>query len=294
MAENDDIASLADTLVKANDEATISTDAAKTASTDATVATEAVVASPEFSTNPDAAEIGQILLDSGYSKEQLNELLQAPRTLQAIQHQLRNDPIEFFKTLERNDPKVGEKVIEDLADEYVKRYGNKDKGSKGDDKTAELASTIQSLQERLDRAEAERTNERNAAALATTRQRYQARIDDLFGLKEVKELGLTKAESKAMRARLDVELGQDTGATGRILNGNFVDVPKAFKGIIDEWAADRKATAEAAKASRDGVKESAFNEFTSGADLASKMPAGTFDSWDATEEAFAKVLERSK
>jgi hypothetical protein len=292
----DEFASLADTVVPPSAESTTPTDPKE--STTSTVATEEkkVEASSEFTANPDAAEIGQILLNSGYSKEQLNDLLQAPKTLEAIQYQLRNNPVEFFQTIERNDPKTGEKVIEDLADLYVKRYGKKegadDKG--GDKQDAGLAAQITSLQERLTRQENERVAERNAAALAATRQRYQGRIDDLFGLKEVKELGLTKAESKAMRASLDVELGRDQGATGRILNGNFVDVPRVFKGIIDEWAADRKATAEAVTKARNGVVEGGFNEFTTGAELVSKLPTGTFDSWDATEEAFAKVLERTR
>jgi len=291
----DEFANLSDTLIPPSGESKTSTDASKEESTTATVATEAPKVSAEFTANPDAAELGQILLNSGYSKEQLNDLLQAPKTLEAIQYQLRNDPIEFFKTIERNDPKTGEKVIESLADEYVKRYGKKETAAgDGKDKGDVSDPRVQSLQERLDRMESERTQERNAAALATTRQRYQGRVDDLFGLKEVKELGLTGAETKAMRARLDVELGADRAATNRITSGNFVDVPRTFKGIIDEWAADKKATTEAAKGGRDKVMENGFNEFTTGAELVSKLPANTFDSWDNTEEAFAKVLERTK
>jgi len=291
----DEFANLSDTVISPGAESKTTTDS-KESSTDKVATESKVVTSPELTKNVDAAELGQILLDSGYSKEQLNDLLQAPRTLEAIQYQLRNNPVEFFQTIERNDPKTGEKVIEELADLYVKRYGKKaDADDKGDDKgSSKLAAAVESLQERLDRQDNERKAEREAAALATVRQRYQGRVDDLFNLKEVKDLGLTKAEAKAMRASLDVELGKDQGATQRIMSGNFVDVPRAFKGIIDEWATEKKAAADAAVKGREESQGSSFNEFTTGAELVSKLPTGTFDSWDSTEEAFAKVLERTK
>src|SRR5258708_16657766 len=45
--------------------------------------------------NLDAAEIGQILLDSGFTKDQLNALMEAPKALAAIRNQIENDPTEF-------------------------------------------------------------------------------------------------------------------------------------------------------------------------------------------------------
>lgn len=250
---SEDVATLADTVVTPS-----ASDATTTPA--ATAATPEPVATAQPTVNTDALEIGEILLGSGYSKEQINDLLAAPQTLGQIRYQLENDPVQFLREIERNNPKLGEKMLESLADVYVERYGEK--------KTPAAAAPgndeVTALKARLDQIEREREGERRAASLATTRQRYQGRVDDLFGLKEVKDLGLTKAEVKAMRASLDVELGKDAGATQRILNGNFVDVPKAFKSILDEWVADKTAAVTAAKTAREKQQSAASFEFESG------------------------------
>lgn len=252
---SEDVATLADTVVAPSAPDTTTTPAV-------TTATPEPVATAQPTVNTDALEIGEILLGSGYTKEQINDLLTAPQTLNQIRYQLENDPAQFLRELERNNPKVGERVMESITDMYVERYG--ERGKPAAQPTAPSNDEVTALRARLDQLERERAGERQAASLAATRQRYQGRVDDLFGLKEVKDLGLTKAEVKAMRASLDVELGKDAGATQRIINGNFVDVPKMFKGILDEWVADKRAAVDAAKTARETQQRAANFEFESG------------------------------
>lgn len=290
---SDDVATLADTVISPSADTTTSTPADPSAAQPATVATDAAT-SDLATVDPDAQEIGRILLDSGVTKDRLNDILAAPKTLESIQYMLENDPAEFVKMVERNNPKAGEKLIESVADLYVNRYSESDGKGKGKDTAAPADKTVAALQERLNQIENERAQEKRNAATAVVRQRYQGRVDDMFNLKEVKALGLTNSESKAMRAALDVELGRDSAATQRILNGNFVDVPRVFKGIIDEWATDKRSAAEAAKTARDNAEKASFPEFTSGPNPLTGLPTDAFDSWDKTEEAFAKVLTRTK
>jgi len=106
----------------------------------------------------------------------------------------------------------------------------------------------------------------------------------------VKELNLTKAEVKALRARLDSELSADPAVVQRVSKGNFVDVPVTFKRIAEEWASDKKAATEADKAAREKIAAGSLAGFQSGPGEMPEIPASTYDSWDATEDAFAKAL----
>src|SRR2546422_1049189 len=75
---------------------------AKAADAPAATATTVEVA------DKDAAELGRLLLDSGVTKDQVNDLLAAPQALQAIRYQVENDPAEFIRSLERVNPGAGE------------------------------------------------------------------------------------------------------------------------------------------------------------------------------------------
>ena len=245
--------------------------------------------------SPDAAEIGRIILQSGYTKEQLNDLLTAPQALNALRYAIQNNPSEFLKTLERTDPKTGEKFLETMADTYVQRFGDKGKPSGGkQEPSTDLMREVEALRAETKQIRTERETERANATLAATRQRYESRVDDLFNLKEIKELNLPKSVQKGMRARIDVELARDPSVVQRASNGNFVDVPKAFQGIIDEWVSDKKSAQEAEKTQRERAQKGAFPEFQNGPNFMNfEIPAGTADSWDSTEAGFAKALERT-
>lgn len=244
---------------------------------------------------PTDAELGRILRDAGYSRENVNNLFDATNALGALRYAIQNDPQEFLRTLERADPRAGERFLETMADTFLQRYGGKetpaDKGKQDSVPNAE----VESLKERLARMENERTTERQQAQIAVTRQRYEQRVDDLFNLKEIKQLGLNKADVKNMRARIDVELGRDLGAAQRASSGNFVDVPKVFQGVLDEYVQEKKSSVQAEKETRERQQKGAFAEFQNGPNpfMNVKIPDGASDSWDATENALANALKQA-
>ncbi len=216
----------------------------------------------------DAAEIGRIILESGYSKEQLNQLLEAPGALQAVKYQIESNPVEFLNTLARSNPQLAQKFQESLVDDYVTKYapkdnGNRNAGGKGQPNT-ELMDEVAELREKLNSVTTEREREKHQAAMAQVKARYDARVDDLFG--QLPEgLNLTKAESKALRAQLQAELSEDPQAVQRVSNGNFVDVPRKFQTLVEGWAKERKDAADAEKTKRERAKSLASPEFTNGA-----------------------------
>lgn len=244
--------------------------------------------------NPEAAEVGRILLESGYTKEQLNDLMEAPKALAAIRHQLQNDPAEFLKMLERTDPRTGERFLESMADTYVSRYADKGTpaGKSKDESQSDLMREIEVLREKTVRLETDQQRRDAAIAFQAATQRYNARVDDLLGMKEIQDLNLTKSEVKNLRARLSSELASDPTAVERVNRGNFVDVPRTFKGILDELGSDRKAQSDAEKAKREKAERAGFPEFESGPNpfMNYRPPEAAAESWDATEDALAKAF----
>jgi hypothetical protein len=284
----DEVASIRDALTSETTEAkTVETAAAETKDVPRIV--EAL--------DPEAVEIGRILHASGVTKDQVNDLLQAPRALEAMRSALQGNPDEFFNMLQRTDPKTEEKLLQAGADRFVKRYADDTKpdGKGKPDANSDLMREVGALREQLNTFRTKDEQREQRSAMAATRQRYDARVDDLFGLDGVKALGLTKSEQKSMRAQLDVELAKDPSVVQRASNGNFVDVPQVFQGIVEDWAKDRKEAAEVAAGTRKRSQSGAFSEFSSGANpfMDIDLPAGSSDSWDATETAMANALQRT-
>src|SRR5262249_61255269 len=79
----------------------------------------------------DAAELGRLLIESGYGKDKVNELLAAPNALQSIQYLVRRNPQEFLTMLERTDPDAARNFHEKMADMYVERYQVREKPQNG-------------------------------------------------------------------------------------------------------------------------------------------------------------------
>lgn len=257
----------------------------------------AAVAPPSAQiTDSEAAEIGRLMLESGYTRERINEVLQAPQALQSLRYMIDNNPQEFLQNLERVSPNTGEKFLEKMADVYVERYGDRSaRQSKGNDKApnSELMSEVESLRNEVAQFRTQKEQDSARAAMAQVQSRYNARVDDLFG-QIPKEVEFTKSERTALRALLDKELANDPTVVQRVSSGNFVDVPMKFKSILDGWAADRKEAAEATKTARERTKDGSFADFSNGSNpLALDIPGKTFDSWDSTEEGFARALENA-
>lgn len=248
----------------------------------------------------EAIEIGRVLLESGYTKSQVSDLLQTPQALQTMRYLIENNPNEFLQLLERSNPTTGEKFLESMADTYIKRYH--DKGAApgtGDGKDAaakpgaELMAEVEALREKIGSFETREQQRNAAAATAQVKARYEARVDDLFKALPT-GVELNKADAKALRAQLNQELAEDPSMVQRISNGNFVDVPRRFQSIIENWASEKKSAATADATKRKRSEDGSFSEILGGPNpLVQDIPADVFNSWDSTEEAFGKALERA-
>lgn len=233
----------------------------------------AAAASPTASldaANKDAAEIGQLLLDSGIGRDQINDVLQAPQALAAIRYMVENDPQEFIRSLERTNPGAGENFLDKLSKLYVDRYAKaggaadtKD-GKGADAPNAELSAKIAELSEQLNGMRTESQSHAAQAAQAQIQARFNARVDDLFGQLPADKFPLSTYEKELIRGKLSNDIAADPNAVKRVYNGNFVDVPRTFKSIVEGLANDRKAAADAQKAARERVKNVSFPDLSGG------------------------------
>jgi hypothetical protein len=251
------------------------------------VAEPAVAApSPE---DAEAMEVGRLLIGSGFSKAQVNDVLQAPGALVQLRHLINENPQELINLLDRSNPDASKKLLDTAADEYVKRYGKDAPAGKKDDPNSGLMAEVESLRNQLNQFQSRAEQERNAVAMASIQARYNARVTDLFA-QLPKDTALTSAETKALTARVNAELAADPTVVQRVAAGNFVDVPHKFKAVIDEWASDRKAAATASDKQRKGVSDNANAEFLGGPNPFLPTNTDFANSWDDTEVAFAKAL----
>lgn len=223
---------------------------------------------PVDTANKDAAELGQLLLDSGFGKDQINDVLQAPQALAAIRYMVENDPQEFIRSLERTNPGAGENFLDKLSKLYVDRYAKPDsegKDGKGADApNAELSAKIAELSEQLNGMRSESQQRAAQAAQAQIQARFNARVDDLFGQLPSDKFPLSSYEKELIRGKLQNDIAADQNAVKRVYNGNFVDVPRQFKTIVEGLANDRKAAADAQKAARERSTSVAFPEIQGG------------------------------
>jgi hypothetical protein len=100
----------------------------------------------------DAAELGRLLIESGYGRDKINELLAAPNALKSIEYQVRNNPQEFLSMLERTDPDAARNFHEKMADMYVERYQVRDRqpqNGKSGAADSELMAELQAFEEHL-------------------------------------------------------------------------------------------------------------------------------------------------
>lgn len=287
---------LKDVTTSSSQATTTSTETGKTAETTAATTTATVDAA-----NKDAAELGQLLLDSGVTKDQINDVLQAPQALQAIRYMVENDPQEFIRSLERTNPGAGENFLDKLSKLYVDRYagkgGDADKGGKGDAPNAELSSKIAELSEQLNGMRSESQQRAAQAAQAQVQARYNARVDDLFSQLPADKFPLSPMEKELIKGKLSNDIASDPNSVKRVYNGNFVDVPRQFKTIVEGLANDRKAAADASKAARERVNNVAFPEISGGP---VELPKDFYDVTDVPvdklwdDEPFVRALTAQK
>ena len=243
----------------------------------------------------EAAELGRIMLDSGVTKDRINDILQAPAALQNLRYIIQNDPQQFVRLLEQTDSAKAENFLNKVSDMYVERYADKGTRAAGNGKAedSQLMSEVSALRNEVNGFRTREEQRISNANLAVTQQRYNARVDDFFSQDGVKALGLTKSEQAGMRALLDKELAADQSVVQRVSNGNFVDVARTFKPIVEGWAADRKEAAETQRKARETVERGANFTFPGGPSPLD-IPSSVSDSWEATEDALAKALASAR
>jgi hypothetical protein len=245
----------------------------------------------------DAAELGRTLLDMGVTKDQLNDIMAAPSALNSIRYMVENDPQEFIRSLERTNPGAGENFLDKLSKLYVDRYA-KDGTKAADGTTDANADVLREVKELRDQVQGFQTQAQRAAsasAMAQVQARYNARVDDLFGQLPAEKFPLSPMERELIKGKLSADLAADPSIVQRVSNGNFVDVPRTFKGIVEGLATDRVKTAETAKAARERSASSAFPDFGAGP---VELPKDFYDVsnvpvdklWD--EDAFVSVLTK--
>jgi hypothetical protein len=254
--------------------------------------------------SPEAAELGQILLSSGVTKDQLNSLLEAPKALESLRYQWENNPRGFVEMLERTAPQTGERFLEEVSSLYLDRNKHlvrEDTGKpKGDSPASnELMQEVERLREQTSRLLTREQQRDSAASLAAVRQRYDARVDDMLNVKEVKEMNLTGSEVKNLKARLNQELSSDSTAVQRVNAGNFVDVPRVFQSLLKEKVDDRKAAADFERNGRERVKSNASWDWSNGpdasllGDINKAIAADDSPDWEGTIQAMSKAMERT-
>jgi outer membrane murein-binding lipoprotein Lpp len=246
-------------VTSSNQSPTTATEPTKAADTTATSTTINVA-------DTDAAELGKTLLEMGVTKDQINSILEAPQALQSIRYMVENDPQEFIRSLERTNPGAGENFLDKLSKLYVDRYARDDKAGDGKGKTDadELQSQIRDLSEKVNGFNTRAEQAAAASAQAQVMARFNARVDDLFGQLPADKVPLTAYEKRIITGAMKDELTSDSNAVKRIYNGNFVDVPRTFKTIVEGLVNDRKAAADASKAARERTNSSAFPDFGAG------------------------------
>lgn len=281
--------------VTATSQTTTSSETTAAASTTAAPVTASLDAA-----NKDAAELGQLLLDSGIGKDQVNDVLQAPQALAAIRYMVENDPQEFIRSLERTNPGAGENFLDKLSKLYVDRYSTSgaDKSTKtgADAPNAELSAKIAELSDQVNGFRTQAQQAAAASAQAQIQARFNARVDDLFGQLPSDKFPISNYEKELIRGKLSNDIAADSNAVKRVYNGNFVDVPRQFKTIVEGLAADRVAATKAATAARDRVNNVAFPEIQGGP---MELPKDFYDVsdvpvdklWD--EDAFVSALAKT-
>jgi len=150
-------------------------------------------------------------------------------------------------------------------DLYVYKAGTLAKSSDG--KTGandELQAQIRDLSEKVNGFQTAAQQSAAASAQAQVMARFNARVDDLFGQLPADKVPLTSYEKRIITGALKDELTSDQNVVKRIYNGNFVDVPRQFKTIVEGLVKDRVAAADTAKAARERSSNRAQPDFGAG------------------------------
>src|SRR5215470_9233286 len=98
--------------------AAATTDTVAAATTETKTDTSNTVATVDTTADKTAAELGQFLLDSGFTPEQARDLPEAAKALAAMSSVIETNPIEFLNMLERTNPEAAKKFHWKMAESF--------------------------------------------------------------------------------------------------------------------------------------------------------------------------------
>lgn len=264
----------------------------ETANPNPTQAAPAEPAKPELA--PEVIELARKLAEDGMTQDAYQGLIQGRDALNTMGYLLKENPKEFFSVIERQDPETAKKALEEFSQIYLDRNLTKDDQAKLEagqplGEADPMKKQLEDLQTEIKSIRDNEQRREQSAAMASIQKRYEARMDDLFG--QLPD-NMPKHHKTALRALLDRSLGGDEQAASRIRQGNFVDVPKHFKNVLDGWAAETKAANDAEIQKREDIRKRAQIAFTPGAEAVGGPPPESLaeKNWDDFGDELGRIL----
>lgn len=249
-------------------------------------------AKPDYA--PEVLELAKQLAEDGVTREGYGQLIEGRDALNKMGYLLKENPKEFFRTIELNDPETAKKALEEFSQIYLDRNLSREDQARIEagqplEEADPMQKQLEDLQSELKSLKDNAMARDQAASVATIKSRYEARINDLFS--QLPD-NMPKHHQEALRAMLDRSLGADEQAAGRIRQGNFVDVPNHFKKILDNWAAETKAANDAEIAKREQVRKNAQLTFAPGAEAVGGPPPESLadKNWDDFGDELGRIL----
>lgn len=249
--------------------------------------------------NADIAELGQILTDAGYSKDNVTELLQSRTALQQISNALETDPVEFFRMLERSAPATADRLLERMSDIYAERYGSFDRPAAGNGGQPAPAPQrgeftdpeVRRLREQLDNIQRRQQMEDQRRQYDAQRQTYYSKVDEAMNRLPT---NLTGRDKKAINAMLHKSIADDTTTLQRINQGIYTDIPKHLQRVLKDYTDTTENDVATHANARQGVESRASRAASVANAAAANGNAEPTDDWESGVQQFARDLTKAR
>lgn len=253
-------------------------------------------------TDPSAAEQLRQLADLGITPQNAQEWTEKGQTLESLAYMLANNPKEFFASIERINPQGHKKLLDTAADIYLDRLPPEQRTGSTASSTAqtgadsELAREVKRLTQQVETITAQRRQEEGARQYNATKAAYQTKVNEIMGTEVVKKMGLDATEEEYVRLAVDKSIGADQASLNRINKGVLVDVATHVTRALNKVGANRTAKNTTATTAREAVGKngSIGDEVSAGATAVNGVVSQPEDSWEGTEQAFARDLDKSR
>lgn len=265
------------------------------------------VAAAQAQVDQQKLALGEAMVAQGLNEQAVNTLLANNRQFQQLMWMFKNNPDQFQDTLNQLDPEAGLKLEDRVTTRFIDKHLPDSEREVEDDQrpapasrgaASESVPMIRALQKQVgELTEYINRSERNRVAQQVT-QTYNQNVDTAID-KVAKAANLNKRDVKSVRARMDVILGADVNAQQRFLQGQWTDIPRVLKQVMDDWTADTESTTEAHQTERDRVAAAAQRSVTTGAAAVGGDEKGAggkppVDDWEAGINEMAQALMSKK